>query len=122
LKFVISTILIISILSFQFSELVVYVSFKLNQDYIAKNLCVEKDIEDSTCKGCCQLKSKMEEQQEQKETLPPIQNNKQNIDFCSQFSSCQLFIPALLQTLQKKPKLLYSLKLSYSIFHPPKSF
>ncbi len=46
-------ILIISLVSFQ--EATFYAFFKMNQDYIAKNLCVEKDVNESKCKGHCQL-------------------------------------------------------------------
>lgn len=35
---------------------IVLLHFKVNQDFIAKNLCIEKDIEESTCEGNCQLK------------------------------------------------------------------
>lgn len=38
---------------------VIYVNFKLNQSFIAATLCVEKDIEESTCKGNCQLKKSL---------------------------------------------------------------
>ena len=68
LKQIVSIILLIAFLSFQLSELIIYVSFKINQDYIAKNLCVEKDVEGSTCKGCCQLDKKLNEQERKKHT------------------------------------------------------
>lgn len=81
LKHLVAHILILSILSFQFSELLIFLSFKINQDYIATNLCIEKDIEGSTCKGCCQLKKKLEEQEQKKEALPPVQSGKIDITF-----------------------------------------
>ena len=39
---------------------IVLFHFKINQEYIAKNLCVEKDIEESSCAGNCQLKKSLE--------------------------------------------------------------
>ena len=81
MKEFLSTILIAAILSYQFSTLIIYVSFKINQDYIAKNLCVEKDIEGSTCKGCCQLKKKMYEQEEQQKNIPALSTSKIEIFF-----------------------------------------
>lgn len=120
MKNLFAAILILSILSFQFSELLVYTAFKINQDYIAKNLCVEKDVEDSTCKGCCQLKNKVNEQQEQKKDLPPVQTQKQNINFCTQKSDLNLKIvqnrKVLIHSLQKD----YRFQFHYSVFHPPK--
>ena len=38
----------------------VLVHFKVNQDYISENLCVEKDIQESTCDGHCQLKKSLD--------------------------------------------------------------
>jgi nucleoside recognition membrane protein YjiH len=39
---------------------IVLFHFKISQEYIAKNLCVEKDIEESSCAGNCQLKKSLE--------------------------------------------------------------
>ena len=55
-------ILIVSLVSFQ--EATFYAFFKLNQDYIAKNLCVEKEVKESKCKGHCQLTKMLEENKE----------------------------------------------------------
>lgn len=38
---------------------IIYVNFKVNQEFIAANLCVEKEIEESTCNGNCQLKKSL---------------------------------------------------------------
>jgi hypothetical protein len=38
----------------------VWIDFKINQEYIAANLCIEKDIEESTCKGSCHLKKELD--------------------------------------------------------------
>jgi hypothetical protein len=100
--------------------LIIFVSFKLNQDYIAKNLCVEKDVEGSTCKGCCQLKKKLNEQQEQKKELPPLPDNKQNINLFTATFRC------IIQRMESK-KLIhfeyinnYAFSINHPVFHPPK--
>ncbi len=122
MKYLISVILVCSIFSFQFSELLVLVSFKINQDYIAKNLCVEKDVEGSTCKGCCQLKNKMNEQEEQKKELPPQQNEKQNIDFCVQTAELTCGLYPNSENLRFKFLSKYSFLKALKVFHPPKCF
>jgi len=119
-KSLFSVILIASLLSFQFSELLVYVVFKVNQEHIAKNLCIEKDIEGSTCKGCCHLKKKMNEQKEQKKELPPVQNNKQNIDFCTHYQEIKLLIYFTGFELPLNPPKIYQFEIIDSVFHPPK--
>ncbi|TRX71687.1 hypothetical protein [Carboxylicivirga sp. M1479] len=55
--------------------------FKLNQEYIAKYLCVEKDVEDNSCQGCCHLKKQMEQQNEQDKSNPNPVKRKLIIDF-----------------------------------------
>ncbi|MEN8115412.1 MAG: hypothetical protein ABFS16_00415 [Bacteroidota bacterium] len=120
MKQIFSVILVFSILSLQFSELLIYVSFKLNQDYIAKNLCVEKDVEGSTCKGCCQLKKKVTDQQEQKKDLPPTQTGKQDINLYSQTDGFQLSFSPSGRLLKLKPQKSYKFRVNYSVFRPPK--
>ena len=114
-----ATILILSILSFQLSELLIYTAFKINQDYIAKNLCVEKDVVGSTCNGCCHLKKKVNEQQEQKKDLPPIQNEKPYVNFCLQRSEFNLLINSNKVLLRVPDRNEYQFLIHHTIFHPP---
>jgi len=96
------------------------VSFKINQDFIAKNLCIEKDVEGSSCKGCCQLKKKLNEQQEQKKELPPIQDNKQDFNF---FSTEKNQSNCLAGSFQKGFSVYldnYHFLIETNVFHPPK--
>ena len=58
------------------SRLYVLVDFKLNQDFIAENLCEKKDEPESCCEGSCQLSkelNKIEESEEQ----GPLNNDTQ---------------------------------------------
>lgn len=115
-----AVILMFSLLSFQFSELLIFVSFKINQEYIAKNHCVERDVEGSTCKGCCQLKKRMNEQQESKKALPPVQTEKQNIDFWNQPAfSWKFYYPKSNKFIIIRANY-YIFLLAECIFHPPK--
>ncbi len=121
MKQLLSTILILSILSFQFTDLLIYLSFKINQDYIAKNLCVEKDIEGSTCKGCCQLKKKLEKSTEQKEQVPPTQNSKQNINFFSCNYMINGYFPVRVKVVSLFLCGVKHHKFLSSVFRPPKN-
>jgi hypothetical protein len=98
----------------------IFVSFKINQDYIAKNLCVEKDIEGSTCKGCCQLKKKLNEQQEQKKELPPLPDNKQNFNLFAEFFRCVLQSKESKKLVHFKYINNYGFCINRPVFHPPK--
>lgn len=39
---------------------VVYIGFAINRDYIAKNLCVQKDIKNNHCQGACHLRKQLQ--------------------------------------------------------------
>ncbi len=55
-----------------FQEASFYLFFKINQDYIAKNLCVEKDVQGSKCKGHCHLKKILKQTKESPSSEMPL--------------------------------------------------
>jgi len=120
LKHLVAHILILSVLGFQLSEMLIYISFKLNQDYIAKNLCVEKDVEGSTCKGCCQLKKKLEDQKDQKEALPVNQTEKLDINLYAETRLVLQDIYPEVNEFKNDFILNYRFRPSQQIFHPPR--
>lgn len=120
MKHIFSILLILSILTFQFSELLIYVAFKIEQDYIAQNLCIEKDVEDSSCKGCCHLIKKLNEQQDHKNELPPVQTEKMNISFYTQECEKRTLLVISSIKLWVKQQMEYQFLPYYTIFHPPK--
>lgn len=121
MKYFIPFFMILVILSTQFSELMVFVSFKMNQDYIAENLCVEKDMEDSTCMGCCQLEKRINEQQENKKEFPEQQNFKHDFTFYITSSDLTHFVNSR-STLQHGYSKIYKYTLKQDIFRPPKIY
>ncbi len=52
---IISVILIVFFLVITGENTIAYLYFKVNQKYIAKNLCVQKDLKDNFCMGNCYL-------------------------------------------------------------------
>ena len=77
-------------------KLGIFISFKINQDYIAKNLCEQRNIKNNKCHGCCQLKKQLAENDKQEQKQMPRGSNEKNdlsIDyFCRELSglSCNL--------------------------------
>jgi len=120
MKIFFSGIVIFSLLTFQFSEELIFISFKINQEYIAKNLCIEKDVAGSTCKGCCQLKKKLNEQEEQKKQLPPEQNEKLQLNLFLKYLTGFCYIPKDLEIIRFIFIVNYSFKINQHVFHPPK--
>ena len=104
-----------------FSELGIYISFKINQDYIAKNLCVERDNPNSTCHGCCQLEKKMKTDEQQKQENSQSTNKKSEIQFFP--SDTKIAFPNFYRTYKTFiPKVIDTgVLLSKSLFRPPKN-
>ncbi|MBS2098681.1 hypothetical protein [Carboxylicivirga linearis] len=94
--------------------------FKINQNYIAQNLCIQKEIEDNTCQGCCHLKKELTKQNNQETNLPEESQRKVLIDFFP--NRIISFNPS--HTAQKvlfgSYQIFYMLRITKDIFHPPK--
>jgi hypothetical protein len=69
LKKSLSILIILSILLQSFSKVWIAFSFKINQDYIARELCINRDNPDLHCNGNCVLMQRLKnnEEKEQKE-------------------------------------------------------
>lgn len=46
--------------------IVIWLEYKISQNYIVKNLCVEKDKSKNTCQGKCHLKAHLDESDKEK--------------------------------------------------------
>ena len=101
-----------------------FLLFKLNQDYIAKNLCEKKDEANNSCCGSCYLKKKLTENHNKdvKGPIPPSKNKTEPL--FDKFNKVQVDQSKFVTQRTKKlilndptPPLLFSSR----IFHPPKS-
>lgn len=75
--------MIIMILIVSLRDVVSFLSFKVNQDYISKFLCINKDVPKSTCQGKCMLSKTIKEAHEQdgNSKIPFVTENKQPLIF-----------------------------------------
>lgn len=112
-------LILFSILMQSFSREGIYISFKINQDYIARVLCVNKNKPMLNCNGKCYLAKKLKqaEQREQKKVL------LKTLEFNLWCEACySLAFPPQISLLfvgssfylEKAP-----LASNMSIFHPP---
>ena len=102
------------------AEAAVYISFKINQDYIEKYLCVNRDNPESECHGCCQLEKEMKKQQETKSNMPDTQLKKIEIQyFPTSLNNLKLFPSDFEKHIQPYQYPRYS-KAFKEIFHPPR--
>ena len=80
----VTTILLALIIFLQpFSKIWIVVSFKINQDTIAKTLCVKKEIKGNTCQGKCHLKKQLDKaDEEEQKQAPTNQKEKYEVLYC----------------------------------------
>lgn len=116
-------VLIALLLAQPFGMTWIYLSFRINQAYIAKNLCVQKEIKGNKCQGCCQLKKKLHETEQQENgKLPPAQKLRTEIILMAheiseglQRPQCSILKTAYFLPDDRHPRKRYLT----GIFHPP---
>lgn len=98
---------------------IMYLDFKLRQDYIAKVLCINRSQPELQCKGQCFLMKKIKQAQQEEEAA---QNSRTELVWLhTSVSSAYDANPAdtsagtYFNTYQN----LYSFRFSASFFHPP---
>lgn len=72
LRNIVSIGLALLILLQSLSVVGIFISFKINQDYIAKNLCINRNKPAKKCNGKCQLTKKIAESTEKKPDQAPV--------------------------------------------------
>jgi len=83
LKQVTTYILALLIFLQPFSKIWIVVSFKINQDKIAKTLCVKKEIKNNSCQGKCHLKKQLDKaDEEEQKQAPKAQKDKYEVLYC----------------------------------------
>ena len=108
-----------------FSKVWIHISFKINQDKIAKTLCVKKEIENNTCQGKCHLKKQLEKADEEEQKQAPT-NTKEKVEvlyFQNQtpFDFLKVTVFYENQTLNNYDFDFYSTSFITDIFRPPKT-
>lgn len=83
MKQVTAILLVLLIFLQPFSKIWIVVSFKINQDSIAKTLCVKKEVENNTCQGKCHLKKQLDKaDEEEQKQAPTNQKEKYEVLYC----------------------------------------
>jgi hypothetical protein len=122
MKQLLALLIIFSVLWHTMSLTVVFVSFKINQDYIAKNLCIDRDKPDSDCHGCCQLKKELGKQQEKESPAPENELKKIEIQYFQVLAESLNLIPIKAQKLLQPVTTPYHQINFEEIFHPPRFY
>lgn len=114
---IISTLLLLP----SFGNVVIYLTFKVNQDEIAKTLCIKKEVKNNTCNGKCYLAKQLKKGAEKEKQESSNLKEKQELVY-TQTASNYNFTPII--TIEKKrmifsPYCEKSKSVAVSIFHPP---
>jgi len=58
------------VLATSLKDLIIYAHFQVNRDYIAKHLCINRDLSELQCYGTCYLNKTIQESKEQEAQFP----------------------------------------------------
>ncbi len=72
MKFLGIPILLLLLMTQAFSHWFVVMSFKLNQDFITKNICENRYWPKLNCKGNCVLMKKLKQQEKEEQNAPAV--------------------------------------------------
>jgi hypothetical protein len=122
MKFVLVPAFMLLMFAQTFSKWVVVMEYNLNQDFIAKNLCINKTKPKLHCNGKCQMMKKLAE--EEKQNSSSNNNNMkikvQELVCCNEMNKPGLPSPTCARlSYNEEPPLLKHDSLIGSIFHPP---
>lgn len=124
MKKILSISFVLLILMQSFSKIWIILSFKVNQDHIAKVLCINRDKPEMHCNGNCVLmqRIKASEEKERKEIPQKIKEQKE-ILYCFVISKWQLQTPIEKKSPKQQPTFYqapFTAAFVNGIFRPPK--
>ena len=101
----------------------ILIDFKINQDFIAEMLCINKEKPMSSCNGKCYLSEQLKKVEEQEEKQAPT-NKKERLEVLYCYAKKSLDFPSFANNYKSKLNLAYENELYDSsfisdIFHPP---
>ena len=121
MKKLVAILIIIGVLLQSLSTVVIVAQYMANKDYIAKNLCENRDKPQMHCDGKCCLKKKLAKEAKQNAPTPRNQKNQQVVTLF--FSENKLnFKPNAIFATAKTYFSYNELATAYfhhSVFHPP---
>jgi hypothetical protein len=120
LKFLFTTLLSAVLLFPSFGNIMVYFTFKINQDEIARTICIQRELVNNTCNGSCELQKSLKKLDSEKKSESSFKENFELVytQFTPQYEfnsiaflkdKQQVFTP-----ISSKPT-----SVSFAVFHPP---
>ncbi|MBK8413099.1 MAG: hypothetical protein IPL22_00470 [Bacteroidetes bacterium] len=99
MKRLLSAVLVCAVLLSSFSGMVSFAGYQLNKSFIAKVLCINKEVPEKNCQGKCHLKKELEKQEDQQKNSGNTIDDKQfnifnGIGSTINFNSLPIFVSA----------------------------
>jgi len=122
-KSLVSILLSTFILFMSLQNTFILVSFKINQDYIAEFLCVNKDKPELNCAGSCHLKESLDKANPiQENQSTPIFNETENLVLFNQdFSESEKDFYSINKPVFYSEEDLRYFEFVKNYFHPPEN-
>ena len=121
MKKLFAIIAFVGILLQTFSQVVIVADYYANKDYIAKNLCENRDKPQMHCEGKCCLKKKLAQQGKDQAPSPRNQRSEQVVNlFCADTRfEVKHYVPVLSAAIYFSYNDLHTASFHHSVFHPP---
>ncbi len=107
-----------------FGNIIIYAKFKINQDEIAKTICIQRKIANNTCNGNCELKKSLKQFEDNEKEMQNNLKEKSELVYIQNTSEAAYSIvastysaPKNYFTFDKKP-----IAVALSNFRPPAYF
>jgi hypothetical protein len=100
-----------------------YIEYAINKEYIAKNLCINRDKPHSCCQGKCYLEKQIKKSVETNDSKGNESNKKVQNEEVKEFLGTQITTHKLFETeltLQVYPEIHFTEKYAPVILIPPK--
>lgn len=123
MKKLFSYLFLISFVFQSTSQLWIITSFYIQRDFIAKNLCVKKEIKNNDCQGQCHLKKQLhEDEKKQEQQLPDIKQKEIQLFATngSAFNIAPIYKSLYSEKMPTTKQGFVSSGFLFSVFHPPK--
>ena len=123
MKYLFVILVVSGILLQNLNKVIILINFQLNRAYIAKNLCVKKEVENNCCQGSCHLKEELdkEDKKEQAPTAPSFKDKNETQLFYQTINLSNVNTLGMELSAYVLYKETETVSVCFSVFHPPKS-
>lgn len=104
-----------------FGNLIIYANFKINQDEIAKTICIQKKVANNNCNGRCELRKTLKQFDDNEKKMNNILKEKSELVYIQYSSTLQIEVVSILKSNEKQFPSLPTKPISVAVtnFRPP---